>query len=243
MAVWIDETGTLVRPAEGASIQVSTLRSMEIPADLPERTRQVLTEMKNFPDTAEAYRAAIVDWANRGAVSPYALSPEDVVERSQPRSADHSRAAACFELGHHLHVQGDHDAAIRGGRRRTPSSPRTGHTSARPGRWSRPPRAGTPTRPRRCRPFTARPGATNSSVWAAAPPTSSPPTSEAHPALPSREQVLGQDEELFTRDARRGGGVSRAGVRRVRASVTRARRVRPAPRRDLSRGSATQRGR
>ncbi len=112
MAVWIDETGTLVRPAEGASIQVSPLRSMEVPADLPERTRQVLTEMKNFPDTAEAYRAAIVDWANRGADSPYALSPEEVVERSQPRSADHSRAAACFELGHHLHVHGDHDAAI-----------------------------------------------------------------------------------------------------------------------------------
>jgi hypothetical protein len=112
MAVWIDETGTLVRPAEGASIQVSPLRSMEVPPDLPERMRQVLTEMKNFPDTAEAYRAAIVDWANRGANSPFALSPEEVIERSQPRSADHSRAAACFELGHHAHSAGDHDAAV-----------------------------------------------------------------------------------------------------------------------------------
>jgi hypothetical protein len=112
MAVWIDETGTLVRPAEGASIQVSPLRSMEVPADLPERMRQVLTEMKNFPDTAEAYRAAIVDWANQGADSPYALSPEEVIERSQPRSADHSRAAACFELGHHAYSAGDKGAAI-----------------------------------------------------------------------------------------------------------------------------------
>jgi len=112
MAVWIDESGTIVRPAEGAAIQVSPLRSMEVPADLPERMRQVLTEMKNFPDTAEAYRAAIVDWANRGADSPYALTPEEVIERSQPRSADHSRAAACFELGHHLHLQGEHDAAV-----------------------------------------------------------------------------------------------------------------------------------
>jgi DNA-binding Lrp family transcriptional regulator len=112
MAVWIDETGVLVRPAEGASIQVSALRSMEVPDHLPERMRNVLTEMKNFPDTAEAYRAAIVDWANRGADSPYALSPEEVIDRSQPRSADHSRAAACFELGHHAHLLGDHDAAI-----------------------------------------------------------------------------------------------------------------------------------
>jgi hypothetical protein len=112
MAVWIDETGTLVRPAEGASIRVSPLRSMEISDDLPERLRLVLSEFKNMPDTAEAYRAAIVDWAHRGAESPYALTPDEVVERSQPRSADHSRAAACFELGHHLHLQGDHTAAI-----------------------------------------------------------------------------------------------------------------------------------
>ena len=112
MAVWIDEAGTLVRPAEGASIQVSALRSMDVPEHLPERMRNVLTEMKNFPDTAEAYRAAIVDWARHGADSRYALAPEEVIERSQPRSADHSRAAACFELGHHAHLLGDHDAAI-----------------------------------------------------------------------------------------------------------------------------------
>ncbi len=112
MAVWIDESGTLVRPAEGASIQVSPLRSMEISDDLPERLRLVLSEFRNMPDTAEAYRAAIVDWANRGADSPYALSPDEVIARSLPRSADHSRASACFELGHHAHSTGDHDAAI-----------------------------------------------------------------------------------------------------------------------------------
>jgi hypothetical protein len=112
MAVWIDETGTLVRPAEGASIQVSPLRSMEIPEHLPERTRRVMAGLKEVPDTAEAYRAAIVDWAHRGADSRYALSPDEVIERSQPRSADHSRAAACFELGHHAFDSGDHDAAV-----------------------------------------------------------------------------------------------------------------------------------
>jgi len=112
MAVWIDESGTLVRPAEGASIQVSPLRSMEVPDHLPERVRNVLAEMKNFPDTAEAYRAAIVDWARHGAASRFALSPDEVVERSQPRSAGHSRAAACFELGHHAHLAGDHESAI-----------------------------------------------------------------------------------------------------------------------------------
>ena len=112
MAVWIDESGTIVRPAEGASIKESPLRSMEISDDLPEKIRLVLGEFKKMPENAEAYRAAIVDWATRGADSSYALSPEEVIERSQPRSADHSRAAACFELGHHAHSAGDHDAAI-----------------------------------------------------------------------------------------------------------------------------------
>ena len=112
MAVWIDESGTLVRPAEGASIQVSPLRSMDIPENLPERVRRVMAGLKEVPDTAEAYRAAIVDWANRGADSPYALEPDEVIERSQPRSADHSRAAACFQLGHHAFDGGDHDAAV-----------------------------------------------------------------------------------------------------------------------------------
>jgi tetratricopeptide (TPR) repeat protein len=112
MAVWIDETCTLVRPAEGASIQPNRLASMDISEDLPERLRTILGEMKKFPDTGAAYRAAIVDWAHRGAESPYALAPEEVIERSQPRSADHSRAAACFELGLHCENQGDHAAAI-----------------------------------------------------------------------------------------------------------------------------------
>jgi len=112
MAVWIDESGMLVRPAESASIRVSPLRSMEIPEDLPERVRQVMAGLKEVPDTADAYRAAIVDWAHRGADSRYALSPEEVIERSQPRTADHSRAAACFELGHHAFDAGDHDAAV-----------------------------------------------------------------------------------------------------------------------------------
>jgi hypothetical protein len=112
MAVWIDETGTLVRPAEGASIQPSALAKIEITDDMPERTKQVLSEFQQMPETAEAYRAAIIDWATRGAASPYAMSPDEVIAASQPRSADHSRAAACFELGIAAEQRGDHAAAV-----------------------------------------------------------------------------------------------------------------------------------
>lgn len=112
MAVWIDEHGMLVRPAEGASIERSPLRDMEIPEGLPERMERLLREVKAIPDNAEDYRAALMDWVRRGAESPFALSPDEVVARSQPRGDDEARAAACFELGEHLRRTAGHDAAV-----------------------------------------------------------------------------------------------------------------------------------
>jgi hypothetical protein len=112
MAVWIDEHGRIVRPAESASIERSPLRDMEIPDGLPERIDRMMREVKNIPDSAEAYRAAILDWVARGAESPYALSGDEVIARSQPRGDDEARAAACFALGEHLRRTVGHDAAV-----------------------------------------------------------------------------------------------------------------------------------
>ena len=112
MAVWIDEHGTLVRPAESATIEPSALRNAEIPDGLPERLSSALREVKKIPDVTEQYRAAIVDWAHNGAASRFALGPDEVVARSQPRSGDHARAAACFEMGQHLLHTVGHDAAV-----------------------------------------------------------------------------------------------------------------------------------
>lgn len=102
MAVWIDEAGTIVRNAESASIERSPLRDMDVPDGIPDRMRMLLTEVKAIPDHAEAYRAAIVDWVDHGSDSRFALAPDEVVERSQPRSDESARATACFELGRHL---------------------------------------------------------------------------------------------------------------------------------------------
>jgi hypothetical protein len=112
MAVWINEDGTIVRPAEGASIERSALRDMEIPDGLPERLDRILREVKKIPDNATDYRAAIIDWVQHGGTSRYALTPDEVVARSQPRGADEARAAACFELGEHLLRTVGHDAAV-----------------------------------------------------------------------------------------------------------------------------------
>ena len=112
MAVWIDEDGTIVRPAEGASIQRNPMRDAEVPDGLPPRIDRAMREVKKIPDNAEAYRAAIVDWAHNGAASPYALSPDEVIERSQPRGTDEATAAACFELGEYLRRTVSPEAAV-----------------------------------------------------------------------------------------------------------------------------------
>lgn len=112
MAVWIDESGTIVRNAESASIERSPLRDIDIPDGLPERMTKMLTEVKAIPDDSADYRTAIIDWVARGADSPFALDPDEVIARSRPRGEDEARAAACFELGQHLRAGGDAAAAV-----------------------------------------------------------------------------------------------------------------------------------
>jgi hypothetical protein len=112
MAVWIDENGMLVRPAETANIERSPLRDREIPDGLPERLGKMMREVKQIPDDSEAYRAAIFDWMRNGARSRYAMSPDQVVEASRPISGNQARAAACFSMGEHLHRTVGHDAAV-----------------------------------------------------------------------------------------------------------------------------------
>ncbi len=117
MAVWIDESGTIVRNAETASIERSPLRDMDIPDGLPERLTKMFVEVKKIPDDADGYRAAILDWVARGVESEFALTPEEVIERSRPRGATEAEAAACFELGQHLRRAVGDDAAVRWWRR------------------------------------------------------------------------------------------------------------------------------
>ena len=85
--------------------------------------------------------AMLRDWVERGAESPYALTPDEVVRRSHPRSTTEATAAAKFELGQYLHRNGDHDAAIRMARRGSPA-PTTGRTSAQAWNFEDPVRQG-----------------------------------------------------------------------------------------------------
>lgn len=111
MGVWIDESGTLVRPAESASIESSALRTAPIPEGLPEGVRELIGEARQIPDIAGQYRAALVDWIENGSASAFAMNPDEVIESSLPRQQTHAEAAANFELGAELYRRHGKEAA------------------------------------------------------------------------------------------------------------------------------------
>jgi hypothetical protein len=114
--VWIDEGGMIVRPAEpapaprrgerGARSGLAGLDS------LPPRMVDILTEAQKIRTDPDTYETALRDWVANGAGSRYALSPDQVVARSQPRDAERARGEAHFELATHLEQAGHHQDAI-----------------------------------------------------------------------------------------------------------------------------------
>jgi hypothetical protein len=113
--VWIDEDGMLVRPAEpahpGRNPVTDSFRTMDL-STLPPEAAEMLREARKIKTDPELYVAMVRDWVAHGARSRYALSPDEVVRRSQSRTDAEARAAAHFELGQHLHRSGDHAGAI-----------------------------------------------------------------------------------------------------------------------------------
>lgn len=113
MAVWIDEAGVLVQPAHVAQVTVPPPGSdRPLPDTLPEELRNVIEAARRLPRSAEQYLPALRDWAARGSSSRFALTPDQVVARSTPRSSADAEAAACFELGQHRWRLGDTDGAV-----------------------------------------------------------------------------------------------------------------------------------
>jgi hypothetical protein len=113
--VWIDEQGVIVRPAEpafpGANPVVDSLREVDV-SQLPPETAEMIIEARKITTDPEGYLDMLEDWVEHGAASRYALTPDEVVKRSEPRSMEEALAAAEFELGERLHRDGDHAAAI-----------------------------------------------------------------------------------------------------------------------------------
>ena len=113
--VWIDETGSIVRPAEPAwpGVQVDRgSRTASMGDDLPERLDRMMELAGRIESDRDAYAVAIRDWAANGASSTYALAADEVVARSGERGERGATAAAHFELAQHFERAGDHATAI-----------------------------------------------------------------------------------------------------------------------------------
>jgi hypothetical protein len=99
-AVWIDEEGRILRPAEPAGVSDVIRARDRVTGQLPEKAKALIERRRNF------YYDAIRDWAEKGDASAYALSREEARNRIGRHSEDDALAAATFRMGVHLHQQG-----------------------------------------------------------------------------------------------------------------------------------------
>src|SRR4029453_2220495 len=106
-AVWIDETGRIVRPPEPAGA-FEGFRKMN------RETREVPDDVAQTPAQAKStYLDAIRDWVRRGPASAAAFAP-DAARSHLPRPTEDSVAAhAMFRLGQHLLRRGDAQEGAR----------------------------------------------------------------------------------------------------------------------------------
>ena len=111
--VWIDESGTIVRPPETAHPWRPAYKDRAIPADATPEQRERIETVRALNVENDRYVPALRDWIANGSRSRFVLSPDEVVRRSRPRSVNEAEAAAHFALGQALHDAGEKDAATR----------------------------------------------------------------------------------------------------------------------------------
>jgi hypothetical protein len=120
--IWVDEEGTIVRPPETAYPAFPAFAQIDVddpavqarlePSALA-RLRTVVPHLKKMRIDPDGYVAALRDWVTDGGQSRFALSPEEVVERSRPRPVEEAQGAAAFALGQHLLATGRAEVAVR----------------------------------------------------------------------------------------------------------------------------------
>jgi len=99
-AVWINEQGRIVRPAESAGAS-DGFRTMD--RTTWQMAPEVAVEGKKI---RTHYVDAIRDWVAKGDASQYVLSPDEARKRLRGSTTNDALAAANFRLGQYLFAQG-----------------------------------------------------------------------------------------------------------------------------------------
>ena len=101
-AVWIDEDGRIVRPAEAAGTG-DEFRAMVQPGGIPP------DDLVKMSARRGRYIDAIRDWVEHGAASRFVWQPGEAAEHGTVHSDDDALAFAHFRFGTWLAREGRHD--------------------------------------------------------------------------------------------------------------------------------------
>lgn len=105
-AVWIDETGQIVRPAENAGSWDGFRRRDRTTGVMPKEDMELIVRAKR------TYMDAVRDWAVHGAASRHVPDERTRRERQRRPSDDVARAHVHFRLGGRLLRSGKSDEAL-----------------------------------------------------------------------------------------------------------------------------------
>jgi hypothetical protein len=118
-AIWIDEAGRIVRPAESAGAYEGFRKMNRATRELPADTAQLTAQAKTI------YLNAVRDWVRRGADSEHAFSADAARAHLPVLTEDMATAQAMFRLGEFLLRHGEREEGerwLREASRRHPDS-------------------------------------------------------------------------------------------------------------------------
>jgi glutathione peroxidase-family protein len=105
VAVWINEEGRIVRPAEPAGATDNHRQLDPQTFELPD------SEVERLASNRRRYWDAVRDWVRHGDASKFALSPEEVRATIKRPDANDVTAAVHARVGRYLFDRGDTDSA------------------------------------------------------------------------------------------------------------------------------------
>src|SRR5262245_10359525 len=106
-AIWIDEKGRMVRPAETAGAYEGFRKMNRATREMPDEVARTTAQART------TYLDAIRDWVRRGDTSEHAFRPEQARAHLPALNEDIAKAQAMFRLGQILVRRGDREEGGR----------------------------------------------------------------------------------------------------------------------------------